>query len=69
MNNHVIGVVTLGVNPELGQNLHFAVPSSEITSLLVTAHKQAAPLVSVTSKGDDSFTSGALWTSLTTGHA
>lgn len=68
MSNHVIGVVTLGVNPELGQNLNFAVPSSEVMALLVTAHQQAKPLESVASKSGDSFTAATLWTSITTGH-
>jgi S1-C subfamily serine protease len=64
MNNHVVGVVTLGVNPELGQNLNFAVPSSEVMALLVTAHQQAKPLEAASG---DSFTAGTVWTSLTTG--
>jgi hypothetical protein len=68
MSNHVVRVVTLGVNPELGQNLNFAVPSSEVIALLVTAHQQAKPLESAASKSDDSFTAGTVWTSLTTGH-
>jgi S1-C subfamily serine protease len=67
MNNHVVGVVAMGVNPELGQNLNFAIPSSEVTAILITAHQQAKPLESV-SNTDGSFSSGTLWTSLTTGH-
>ena len=67
MNNHVVGVVAMGVNPELGQNLNFAIPSSEVTAILITAHQQAKPLGSV-SKTEGSFSSGTLWTSLTTGY-
>ena len=68
MSDHVVGVITWGVNLELGQNLNFAAPSSEVTTLLVTAHQQAKPLESVASKSDGSFTEGTVWTSLTTGH-
>jgi Trypsin-like peptidase domain len=67
MNNHVVGVITWGVNLELGQNLNFAAPCSEVTALLVTAHQQAKPLASVASKSDRSLTEGTVWTSLTTG--
>ena len=66
MSNHVVGVITWGVNLELGQNLNFAAPCSEVTKLLVTARQQAQPLDSVASKGD-SLTSGTVWTSLTSG--
>ena len=66
MNNHVVGVITWGVNLELGQNLNFASPCSEVQALLVTAHQQAKPLDSVASKGDG-LTDGTVWTSLTSG--
>jgi S1-C subfamily serine protease len=66
MSNHVVGVITWGVNLDLGQNLNFAAPSSAVTALLVTAHQQAQPLESVATKG--SFTEGAVWTSLVSGH-
>jgi hypothetical protein len=66
MSNHVVGVITWGVNIELGQNLNFALPCSEITELLVTAKRQARPLESVVSKGDG-LTGGTVWTSLTSG--
>jgi len=66
MNNHEIGVKTWGVNLELGQNLNFAAPSSEVTDLLVTSRQQVKPLDVVTSKGG-SLSGGALWTSLTSG--
>ena len=67
MSNHVVGVITSGVNPELGQNLNFAASSNEVTDLLVTARQQLTPLASVPSKSDESFTTGIVWTSLTTG--
>ncbi len=66
MSGKVVGVITWGVNLELGQNLNFAAPCNEATKLLVTAHQQAKPLDSVASKGDG-FTGGTLWTSLTSG--
>ncbi|MGA8149684.1 MAG: trypsin-like peptidase domain-containing protein [Terriglobales bacterium] len=66
MNNHVVGVITWGVNLELGQNLNFAAPCNEVTELLVTARQQAKPLDSVASKRNG-LTDGAAWTSLTSG--
>jgi Trypsin-like peptidase domain len=66
LSNHVVGVITWGVNLELGQNLNFAAPCSEVTALLVTARQQAKPLDSVASKGEG-FKGGTVWTSLTTG--
>ena len=66
MNNHVVGVVTWGVNLQLGQNLNFAAPSSEVTNLLITAHQQAKPLESANTS-DVSFKGGTLWTSITSG--
>ena len=68
MSNHVVGVITWGVNLELGQNLNFAAPSGEITALRVTAHQQATPLESVSASSGGSFTKGTLWTSVTGGH-
>lgn len=67
MNNRVIGVITAGVNPELGQNLNFAVPCNEVASLLVTAHQHAAPLATVTDKLTSTLSNGRIWTSLTSG--
>lgn len=66
MTNHVVGVITWGVNLELGQNLNFAAPCSEVTDLLITAHQQAKPLESVAGKGDG-LADGTVWTSLTSG--
>jgi len=66
MNDHVVGVITWGVNLELGQNLNFAAPCSEVRELLVTARREAKPLPSVASK-EEGLTGGALWTSLTSG--
>jgi S1-C subfamily serine protease len=34
MSNHVVGVITWGVNLQLGQNLNFAAPANEVTALL-----------------------------------
>ena len=68
MSNHVVGVVTLGVNPELGQNLNFAAPCNELTALLASAHQQTKPLQSVSGGISSSFTEGTIWTSMTTGH-
>jgi V8-like Glu-specific endopeptidase len=67
MSDHVVGVITWGVNLEVGQNLNFAAPSSEVTALLITAHQQAKPLDSIASKNNGSFTEGTVWTSLTSG--
>jgi S1-C subfamily serine protease len=68
MNNHVLGVITWGVNLELGENLNFAAPSSEVKTLLTSAHQDPKPLAEVGAKTDVSFTSGKLWTSINTGH-
>ena len=68
MNNNVVGVIALGVNPEVGQNLNFAVPCDEVASLLISAHEQSKSLDSVASKVEGSFTEGKLWTSVTNGH-
>jgi S1-C subfamily serine protease len=68
MNGHVVGVITLGGNPALVQNLNFAIPCNDVTSLLVTAHQQAKPLESVSGETSGSFTEGSIWTSMTTGH-
>lgn len=67
MSDHVVGVITLGVNPELGQNLNFAVPCSEVASLIVTAHQHATPLASVADKTASTLSNGTVWTSMTTG--
>lgn len=68
MSDHVVGVITWGVNLEMGQNLNFAATCSEVQGLLVTAHQQARPLGSVVGKGEGTLTGGTVWTSLTTGH-
>jgi hypothetical protein len=67
MSNHVVGVITAGVNPELGQNLNFAVPCSEVASLVLTAHKHATSLDSVANKTESTLSNGTVWTSLTSG--
>lgn len=68
MSNHVIGVITLGVNPELGQNLNFAVPCDEIAAMLISARQQAQPLDSANGNTSGALSEGKLWTSLTSGH-
>jgi hypothetical protein len=68
MSNHVVGVITWGLNLDLGQNLNFAAPSSAVTALLITAHQQAQPLESVAAKSESSFAEGTVWTSLMSGH-
>jgi hypothetical protein len=68
MSNHVVGVVTAGVNPELAQNLNFAVPCSEVASLVLSAHQHSTPLPSVASKTESTLSNGTVWTSLTSGH-
>ncbi len=65
MGGHVVGVITWGIN--LGQNLNFAAPSSEVKTLLVTAHQKPTPLDSVASGNEGSFTGGTVWTSITSG--
>ena len=67
MSNHVVGVITLGVNPELGQNLNFAVPCSKVASLLLAARQHATPLESVANKTESTLSNGTVWTSMTTG--
>jgi S1-C subfamily serine protease len=66
MSDHVVGVITWGVNLEVGQNLNFAAPSSEVQTLLITARQQAKPLDSV-SNNSNRLTGGTVWTSLTSG--
>jgi hypothetical protein len=68
MNNHVVGVITAGVNPELGQNLNFAVPCSAIASLMLSAaHEHQESLSTIADRTNSTLTNGAVWTSLTSG--
>jgi S1-C subfamily serine protease len=67
MSDHVVGVVTMGVNLEVGQNLNFAVPCSAVQALLITARQQAKPLDSGASNSDGSIARGTVWTSLMSG--
>ncbi len=67
MNNQVIGIIDWGIKPELGQNLNFAIPLSELTALILTSRQQLQSMDSATDKSVGSFTEGTLWTSLTSG--
>ena len=67
MNNHVVGVITAGVNPELGQNLNFAVPCGDVASLIVTAHQHGTPLASIANNSESTLSNGTVWTSLQSG--
>jgi S1-C subfamily serine protease len=67
MNNQVVGVIDWGIKPELGQNLNFAIPSSELTALILTSRQQLQSMDSASEKSVGSFTEGTLWTSLTGG--
>ncbi len=68
MSNNVVGVITFGVNPELGQNLNFAVPSNEVAAMLISARQPTKPLDSVGSNTAEGLSEGKLWTSVTSGH-
>ncbi len=62
----VVGVITWGVNLQLGQNLNFAAPSSGVKFLLAHSH-EVRPLGSI--EGVPPVASAkSVWTSLTTGH-
>jgi tetratricopeptide (TPR) repeat protein len=51
MNGKVVGVITLGVDPQLGQNLNFATPSREVKPLLAISDRQLLSLDSVYDAG------------------
>jgi hypothetical protein len=44
MNDHVVGVITWGVNLQLGQNLNFAAPASEVKALLTATSQPGRSL-------------------------
>jgi hypothetical protein len=67
MSNHVVGVITWGVNAAVGQGLNFAVPCDGVAQLLLVAHQEARPLGSVADKDEGTFTRDTLWTSITGG--
>jgi hypothetical protein len=77
LKGNVAGVITWGVNLNLGQNLNFAAAANEVSTLLSQSHSPA-PLDSVGSdhlSGSTGTThdasigaNGAIWTSVTTGH-
>jgi hypothetical protein len=72
----VQGVITWGVNLQVGQNLNFAAASDEVKNLMGRAHapapldstpeSQSAALVKVGEASNSSI--GGVWTSLVTGH-
>ena len=66
MTNHVVGVVSMGVNPQAGQNLNFAIPSAKVKELL-NAPERTAPFDS-TAQTDRAGAGDTVWTSITTGH-
>jgi len=65
LSNRVVGVITWGVNLQLGQNLNFAASCNEVRELLISAHQQVKPLGSITSNGNG--IASTVWTSLTSG--
>lgn len=75
LNGSVVGVITWGVNLQLGQNLNFAIPCEAVKAVLATEHT-AVPLAAV-ENGESASTAGpkaapavtriTLWTSLTVG--
>ncbi len=67
MTDHVVGVITWGKNPELGQNLNFAAPCNGVAELLLIAHQQTKPLQAVANSGEVSSAEDVVWTSLMTG--
>ena len=66
MTDHVVGVITWGVNLELGQNLNFAAPCNNVAELLITAHGQATPLGSAATSTTN-LSNSTIWTSLMSG--
>lgn len=67
MSGNVVGVITLGVNPDAGQNLNFAVPCNEVAAMLISAQKLARPLESAEVSAAGGLSEGRAWTSLTNG--
>jgi Trypsin-like peptidase domain len=68
MSNHVVGVITRGVNPAVGQNLNFAVPCDAVAELrLIAQQQQTKSLEAVTNRDEASPTEDVVWTSLMTG--
>ena len=53
-------------DPALLQNINLAIPSREVTALLVTAHQEARPLESAANE-NGTFSEGTIWTSMTSG--
>lgn len=66
MNEHVIGVITWGVDLKVGQNLNFAAPSSAVGALMIAA-QQPKSLTSTSSAIGIGLSRETIWTSLTSG--
>ncbi len=69
LNGEVVGVIALGISPDVGQNLNFAVPCSDVATLLSAARqKSVKPLDTASAGATNSLSEGVVWTSLTSGH-
>lgn len=69
LDGNVVGVITWGVNLQLGQNLNFAAPSNEVKLLLSNA-REPVPFVSSKTSGLDKVSGNVAsntWTSMMTG--
>jgi len=76
LNGNVTGVITWGVNLQLGQNLNFAAASDEVKTLLLRSHPPS-PLGSTPDEKPSSTAvigegakalNGEVWTSISSGH-
>jgi S1-C subfamily serine protease len=68
MSDRVVGVVTWGVNLQLGQNLNFAIPSTEVKSILTASASHPQPLDTKGTQATDQVMADQVWTSIKTGH-
>lgn len=73
LNGNVVGVVTLVIDPGVGQNLNFAMPANEVKALISSTHEPVHlgsaknEEVTPTIDTDSSSSNTSLWTSITTG--